>query len=473
VGAFREFKTIWDPEHKMNPGKVVEPYKNTENLRLGADYHPWTPVTVFQFPEDQGSLARASIRCVGVGACRQQKGGVMCPSYQATREEKHSTRGRARLLFEMLEGEVIPSTWRNEAVKDALDLCLACKGCKGECPVNVDMASYKAEFLHHYYKGRLRPRHAYAMGLIAPVSSWASRVPRIANFATQTPGLAAIAKFLAGIHPERSIPAFAEETFRHWYDARKPLSRAAEPRPQVVLWPDTFSNYFHPEVAKAALKVLEAVGYEVLIPRRQFCCGRPLYDFGFLPLAKKWLERILSGMRKEIRLGLPFVFLEPSCATVFRDELSNLLPHDLDATRLKKQAFLLSEFLAEKVPGFDWPKLAGSVLVQGHCHHRSVLKFESEHKLLERIADGVEMVSSSCCGMAGSFGFEKEHYELSQTLGAQALYPAVAKSGDETVILANGFSCREQIRQGTGRKATHLAQYLELALAAGHHTPRN
>jgi FAD/FMN-containing dehydrogenase/Fe-S oxidoreductase len=478
VDAFREFKQLWDPQNKMNPGKMVNAFGNTENLRLGTGYAPWDPETVFRYPDDRFSFARASLRCVGVGACRQHKGGVMCPSYQITREEKHSTRGRARLLFEMCEGKTLPRQWRNEPVKEALELCLSCKGCKGECPVNVDMASYKAEFLHHYYRGRLRPREAYAFGFIGLWSRIASLAPGVANFFTQTKGLARIAKFAAGMHPHRSIPRFAPETFRDWFGKRqasfpKGIHRefgidalAAESRPEVLLWPDTFTNHFEPKIAIAAVTALEAAGFRVRIPRRDFCCGRPLYDYGFLPTARRWLRRILTELGGEIRAGLPLIFLEPSCASVFRDELRNLFPNDPDAIRLGKQSRLLAEFLREEAPEFAWPRLANRVLVQGHCHERSILDFEQEILLLGRVAGAVDLIPSGCCGMAGAFGFENAHYVLSQKLGHAALFPAVAGLESDAILLANGFSCREQIRQGTGREVLHLAEFLALAVAA-------
>ena len=284
VQAFREFKALWDPEWKMNPGKVVEPYKLDENLRLGADYKPWQPQTHFQFPEDQGSLASATLRCVGVGKCRHDEGGVMCPSFRVTREEEHSTRGRAHLLWEMTKGDIIKDGWRDQRVKDSLDLCLACKGCKSDCPVGVDVATYKAEFLSHYYKASLRPRSAYAFGNIDIWARLASRAPGLINLTTQLPFLRDIAKLIAGIPQERSIPAFAPQTFRHWFNRREPKNINGEP---VLLWPDTFNNYFLPDTAKAAVEVLESAGYRVVLPKANLCCGRPLYDWGMLDRAKK------------------------------------------------------------------------------------------------------------------------------------------------------------------------------------------
>src|ERR1700690_1846506 len=286
VQAFREFKALWDPDWKMNPGKVVEPYKLDENLRLGTDYKPWEPPTHFQFPEDQGSLAHATLRCVGVGKCRHDEGGVMCPSFRVTREEEHSTRGRAHLLWEMTKGDVIQDGWRDQHVKDSLDLCRACKGCKSDCPVGVDVATYKAEFLAHYYEGRRRPRSAYAFGNIDIWARLASKVPGLNNLTTQLPFLRYIAKLVAGIPRERSIPRFAPQTFRHLFNRRQPRNPEGTP---VLLWPDTFNNYFLPDTAKAAVEVLESAGYCVMLPKANLCCGRPLYDWGMLDRAKRLL----------------------------------------------------------------------------------------------------------------------------------------------------------------------------------------
>ncbi|HEY7215064.1 MAG TPA: FAD-binding and (Fe-S)-binding domain-containing protein, partial [Thermoanaerobaculia bacterium] len=262
MGAFHEFKAIWDPEGRMNPGKVVDAYSPVENLRLGTSYHPPAVRTHFRYPgDDRGSFARAGLRCVGVGECRRMHGGTMCPSYRATREEMHSTRGRARLLFEMLEGEPLRGLWRDEHVKEALDLCLSCKGCKGECPVDVDMATYKAEFLSHYYQGRLRPRSAYAFGLIYWWARAASHAPGVANFFTQAPLLRDIAKWIAGAAPERRLPAFAPIPFKKWF-LKRDVAAALHGR-RILLWPDTFNNYFHPETAQAAVEVLESAGYDV------------------------------------------------------------------------------------------------------------------------------------------------------------------------------------------------------------------
>ncbi|HEY5315340.1 MAG TPA: FAD-binding and (Fe-S)-binding domain-containing protein, partial [Pirellulales bacterium] len=396
--AFREYKAIWDPHWKMNPGKKIDAYGVAENLRVGPDYNPPQPATHFHFADDQNSFARAALRCVGVGECRRHDGQVMCPSYQVTREEKDSTRGRAHLLFEMMNGDVLTDGWKNEAVKDALDLCLACKGCKGDCPVNVDMATYKAEFLSHYYEGRLRPRYAYSMGWIYWWARLASYLPEVANFFSQTPGLRDIAKWVGGIDPRRKMPPFAQETFKQWF-RRRGLRNVGQP--EVILWPDTFNNHFHPETGRAAVDVLEAAGFQVLLPTASLCCGRPLYDFGMLDTAKSLLREILHALQPQIQAGIPVVGLEPSCMAVFRDELLNLFPDDEDAKRLHKQSFLLSEFLNKHVDGYQPPRLERKALVHGHCHHKSIMGMSDETALLKKMGIDFEMPEPGCCGMAG------------------------------------------------------------------------
>ena len=475
VQAFREFKALWDPDWKMNPGKVVEPYRLDENLRLGADYHPWEPKTHFQFPEDHGNLPQATLRCVGVGKCRQYDGGVMCPSFRVTREEEHSTRGRAHLLWEMTRGDVIRDGWQSHDVKDSLHLCLSCKGCKSECPVGVDVATYKAEFLSHYYQGRLRPCSAYAFAYIDVWARLASLFPTLANLATQLPGLRHFAKFVAGMPQQRRIPAFARQTFRAWFEKRVvgrssfvvregPTTNDQRPFSDVLLWPDTFNNYFHPTTAQAAVDVLEAAGFRVLLPRENLCCGRPLYDFGLLDRAKTLLRRILDVLATEIADGVPLVVLEPSCAAVFRDELLNLFPDDPRARKLSQQTFLLSEFLKKKANHFVLPKLSRKALLHGHCHHKSIMKMTDEEAVLKKMGIDFHAPAPGCCGMAGSFGFEKEKYEVSIAIGELELLPAVRKTPPDSLIIADGFSCREQISQCAGREAVHLAQVIQMAL---------
>ena len=460
VEAFAEYKAIWDAGDKMNPGKIVAPYRVDENLRYGTDYEPWDPPTHFAFPDDHGSFANAANRCVGVGNCRREGGGTMCPSYMATREEKHSTRGRARLLFEMLQGNPLKDGWREEAVADALDLCLACKGCKGECPVNVDMATYKAEFLSHYYAGRARPIHAYAFGLMPWWAHMASYVPDLANLFTQAPVLRDVAKAVAGVAPQRQLPPFARTPFRTWFERR--TSRVRDGKP-ILLWADTWNNYFMPETAQAAVEVLELAGYSVQLAPAPLCCGRPLYDYGMLDLAKTLLGEVIGALRPQIRAGIPLVALEPSCLSVFKDEMHNMLPTDEDAKRLNQQSFMFSDFLMENAPDLAIPKLDRKAVVHGHCHHKAVLGFEREQSLLEKIGLDVEVLDSGCCGMAGAFGFERSHYDVSVTCAERALTPAVCAASESALIVNDGFSCREQIMQLTPRRALHVAQVLKMA----------
>jgi FAD/FMN-containing dehydrogenase/Fe-S oxidoreductase len=483
VRAFGEFKRLWDPEGKMNPGKVVDAFRPDQNLRKGPDYAPRELATHFAFADDGGSFANAAARCVGVGACRRAEGGVMCPSYMVTREEEDSTRGRARLLFEMASGEVITGGWRDENVKQALDLCLACKGCKGDCPVNVDMATYKAEFLSHYYERRLRPRAAYAMGLIYWWARLAAPVAPLANFFARTWPFSALIKWLGGVSQKRTVPAFASPSFRRWFEGRPGPKALASPaatgssasfaagpeqggrkatRRRVLLWPDTFNNFLMTGAARAATAVLESAGYQVSIPNRPLCCGRPLYDWGMLKTGKRLWRQTLDNLRSDIRSGVPVIGLEPSCVATFRDELLGLFPNDQDARRLAAQTFLLSEFLDKE--GYQPPVLRRKALVHGHCHHKAVLGMARETSLLDKLGLDYQVIDAGCCGMAGSFGFEANHYDVSMLAAERVLLPAVRAAAPDTLIIADGFSCRQQILQGTDRKPLHLAEVLQLAL---------
>ena len=465
VHAFADFKALWDPQGMMNPRKIVDPYRVDDNLRLGPSWTPPKLETHFAYPEENGEFARATTRCVGVGNCRRTEGGVMCPSYMATREEKHSTRGRAHLLFEMLRGDPLKDGWQSEAVKDALDLCLACKGCLSDCPVNVDMATYKAEFLAHYYEHHRRPRSAYAFGGVMFAARLASLAPWLANAITHGRATRGLSRALAGIAPQREIPRFAPRTFQRSFHARgRRQAQGNGAASEVLLFPDTFNNHFHPEVAEAAAEVLSAAGFRVTVPKGFICCGRPLYDFGMLGLAKQMLRRTMDLLDGPLGDGTPIVVLEPSCASVFRHELGQLLPEDPKAAQLSKQVFVLSEFLAKHAPDFR-PELSGRALVQPHCHHHAVIGFEDEQRLLEHMGLDVHIPDAGCCGMAGAFGFERQHYDVAMACGERKLLPEVRAADPDTRVLADGFSCREQIRQGTGREPIHLAQVLQSALA--------
>jgi FAD/FMN-containing dehydrogenase/Fe-S oxidoreductase len=460
--AFREFKRVWDPDWKMNPGKLIDANPPDANLVFGAEYEPPHPETHFRFPTDQFGFENATRRCVGVGKCRRHDGGTMCPSYMVTLEERHSTRGRARLLSEMLRGEVVRDGWKSEEVKEALDLCLSCKGCKGDCPVDVDVATYKAEFLSHYYEGRLRPRVAYTMGLIDWWAPLAGLSPSLVNWATHAPVLSDLVKKLAGITPERDVPRFAPRTFRDWFRARGPSTVDG---PRVIVWPDTFNDYFHPAVGRATVEVLEAAGFRPVLPPTRLVSGRPLYDFGMLGLAKRRLRQVLYALKDEIRAGTPIVGMEPSAISVFRDELPNFFPHDKSAERLARQSYMLTEFLARFADDVDLGSLRGEqALVHGHCHQTSVLDFQAEKEILARLEIEYEVLDSGCCGMAGAFGFEDDKYEISQAAAERVLLPAIRDSDPRTLVITNGFSCREMIEQNGLRSPLHTAEVLHMAL---------
>jgi FAD/FMN-containing dehydrogenase/Fe-S oxidoreductase len=454
VQAFRQFKTIWDPSNRLNPGKAIEPFPIDSNLRLGPGYEPKRLDTWFKFPDDHGSFAHATTRCVGVGKCRRRQVGdeVMCPSYLATGEEKHCTRGRAHLLHEMTRGEVIRDRWDSDAVEDALSLCLACKGCKADCPVGVDVATWKAEFRAHHYARRLRPRAAYAMGLIDRWARLASKAPSIANALAGTP----LGKWAAGIHSEARVPKFCSQTFRDWFRER-PGTMGAE---RVLIWPDTFNDHFRPETLISATQLLERAGFEVAIPREPLCCGRPLYDWGFVGTAKQRLERIFAVLRGDIDAGTPVIVLEPACASVFKDEMLNLFPDRGEAKRLSAQVHYVADFIADRIDRFPTFLKGGAALVQPHCHHHSVIGFAKEQRLMELVDIEIERPPQGCCGMAGAFGMAKETFAVGRAIGERVLLPRVRELGADTAIVADGFSCREQIEFNGGRKARHLVELL-------------
>ncbi|HEX5237622.1 MAG TPA: FAD-binding and (Fe-S)-binding domain-containing protein [Sphingomicrobium sp.] len=459
VQAFREFKAIWDPTNRLNPGKAIEPFPIDSNLRLGLTYKPKPLDTWFKYPSDHGSFAHATTRCVGVGKCRRRQVGdeVMCPSYLVTGEEKHCTRGRAHLLHEMARGEVISEGWHSAAVEDALSLCLACKGCKADCPVGVDVASWKSEFRAHHYANRLRPRSAYSMGLIARWAGLAAYAPALVNSVAKT----GIAKWIAGVDRNARLPCFASRTFRSWFRERT-KGMGGE---RLVLWPDTFNNNFRPRTLIAATQLLARAGFELVIPSEPLCCGRPLYDWGFLKTAKRRLERIFTVLREDIEAETPIVVLEPACVSVFKDELLNLFPDRPAAKRLAKQVHYVADFIADRVDRFPPFLKGGSALVQAHCHHHAIIGFGKEMDLLDQVGLKVERPQQGCCGMAGAFGMARETFEVGRQIGERVLLPRVRNLPDDTLIVADGFSCREQIEMHGGRRTLHIAELLRERMA--------
>ncbi len=468
VAVMREFKRIWDPRWKMNPGKVIDAYRVDENLKLGRDYNPRRPSVKFSYPDDHDDFAHATLRCVGVGKCRKPDGvDVMCPSYIVTREEQHSTRGRARLLFEMLQGDIIEDGWQSKAVYEALDLCLGCKGCTSDCPVHVDMPTYKAEFLYHHFDSirRNRKRYMYVFGFIDQLARIGSAMPDLVNFVIRTPGLARVAKFVAGVDHRRSLPALAPMSLQRWFARR---GGPANPTgPKVVLWPDTFNNYFHTHVGVACVEALEAAGFQVIMPQRHVCCGRPLYDYGFLDTAERYLRRTLDQLRDEIRAGTPIVGMEPSCLAVFRDELVKMLPHDDDAARLARNAYHFPEFFTSR--DLELPRLDRTAVVWGHCHHKATGGIEPELELLrERMGMTVHEAKGGCCGLAGSWGFEQGKYDISMQCAEVGLLPAVRSAERDAIVIADGFSCKTQLEESdSDRRALHTAEVMKMAREQG------
>jgi Fe-S oxidoreductase/FAD/FMN-containing dehydrogenase len=473
VGAFGELKALFDAGNRMNPGKVVSPHPVDGQLRLGAEWRPEHHDTHFDYPADDHSFTRAVMRCVGIGNCRTHTGGVMCPSYRATGEEEHSTRGRSRLLFEMLNGHAdsaIRDGWRSTEVRDALDLCLACKGCKSDCPVGVDMATYKAEFLSHHYAGRLRPAAHYALGWLPLWARLSRLAPRAVNAVLHAPGLAALGKRLAGIAPERDAPPFAGQSFVEWWRSRG----SAQPEPgdpdAVLLWPDTFDNAFHPHVARAAVEVLEDAGYRIAVPTGTVCCGLTWISTGQLDTAGRVIRRSLEVLRPWLAAGTPILGLEPSCTAVFRADAREMFSDDKDIERLAGLTVTLSELLLRR--GWQPPRLARHAVVQTHCHQHAVLGADPDAELMRRAGIDADVLDAGCCGLAGNFGFERGHHGVSMAVAEQGLLPAVRAAAPDALLISDGFSCRTQIEQSTtGRRAMHLAEALALGLHG--HAPVN
>jgi FAD/FMN-containing dehydrogenase/Fe-S oxidoreductase len=459
--VFARFKGIFDPDGRMNPGILINPRPVDANLRVRRAPIGIEDVTVLGYPDDHGSFGEAMRRCVGVGKCRNTSGpGVMCPSYRATHEEKHSTRGRAHLLAEMINGELITDGWRSEEVRESLDLCLSCKGCLSDCPVDVDMATYKSEFYHQHYKGRLRPASHYSMGWLPLWSRFAGAAPHAANAVLRSPVLAKLLKRIGGIAEERELPTFAAEPFT---SARKDLrGRWATGGKPVVLWPDSFNNYFTPGVLGAATEVLTAAGYDVVLPDRAVCCGLTWVSTGQLGVARKVLSRTLSVLKPYLDAGYLVAGLEPSCTALFRGDLAALLPGDATAALLAQRTRTFAELVAGSPLEFEPLEL--DAISQVHCHQHAVLGFEADERAMAAAGVRNSTLDSGCCGLAGNFGFERGHYDVSVACAEDRLLPAVRAAGEDTVVISDGFSCRTQIAQESDRTAVHLAEVLRAAL---------
>ena len=467
IGAFAEFKRIFDPDSMMNPGVIVAPHPLDSHLRVTPSYRPIQAETHFDFAAE-GGLAGAALKCVGIGKCRKSDAGTMCPSYMATREEMHSTRGRAHLLWEALSGNaLVDGGLADLALKEALELCLSCKACKTECPAAIDMAAYKAEFFAQFYQHNRRPLDVRFFARIHELARLGAAAPGLSNALSHAPVLGAITRRMLNIHPARELPRFAARTFRSWFDRRSGAIDASARA--VVLFPDTFNNFFEPEVAIAATEVLERAGFKVVIPPRDLCCGRPLYDAGMFDRARWRLRQAMDTLAPLIEGGAALVGLEPSCLLTFRDELPSLFPADPRAASLASRAMLLDEFLSREAPRFAAPALTGHALVHGHCHQKSLAGMKGEMAILSGIGGlKAEAPDAGCCGMAGPFGYGAERFEVSRAIAERVLIPAIRQSAPDTMIVADGFACRTQIRHFCPeRRPLHLAQLLNLKRQAG------
>lgn len=466
IALFGRVKDVWDPAGLLNPGMLVRPEPLDANLRFAP--LPREPVDVaFGYPHDGGDFSAAVRRCVGVAKCRTSTAtsptDVMCPSFRATGEEEHSTRGRARLLHEMLAGEVVTEGWRSTEVKDALDLCLSCKGCRSDCPVGVDMATYKAEFLHHHYEGRRRPAAHYSMGWLP---RWLravalTRTAPLVNALAKVGPLAAAGKRLGGIAPQRAVPEVAPRTFRQWWRRTGKRTSGAS---DVVLWPDTFTDHLSPSVGRAAVRVLTDAGLSVALPPPGVCCGLTYVSTGQLDGARAVLRRTLDRLAPILDAGTPVVVLEPSCAAALRTDLAELLGDDPRAHRLAASVRTFAQALEELAPQWRPPRIDRPAVGQTHCHQHAVLGDAAERRLRAKAGLTGEL-SGGCCGLAGNFGFERGHYDVSVACAEEQLLPAVRDAAADAVVLADGFSCRTQLDQLAGVRGRHLAEILAEGLS--------
>src|SRR5215469_2535962 len=487
IDAFAAFKGLFDPDGLLNPGVIVDPRPVDADLRQPA-VRPLPAPGGFALAADGGDLSAAAHRCVGLGRCRADNGpagGFMCPSYLATRDEKDSTRGRARVLQELANGTLLTGGWRSPEVHEALDLCLSCKACSRDCPVSVDMATYKSEVLHQAYHGRLRPRSHYSLGWLPAWTRLASAAPRLANVILRNGATAGLVRRLGGIDPRRPLPALARDPGtparlrRRVQAARAAAAAAAEdapitpapapgPREWVVLWADTFTRAFSPQVAESAAAVLAEAGFDVIVPDYPLCCGLTWISTGQLERARTRLQATVAGLERYAERGLTIVGLEPSCVAVLRSDLTELLPGDTWVEAVAAATRTLAETLTGARPGApprDLSWLAGRlegrrIIAQPHCHQHAVLGYDADLAVLRAAGASVETLAG-CCGLAGNFGMERGHYEVSVAVAEQALLPALRAAPEGTVLLADGFSCRTQAAQLAGWPAQHLAELLD------------
>jgi len=463
-GLYQQVKRTFDPENLLNPGNVVDAPAMTESLRYGDDYEVVQLNEQIDFSADQG-FQRAIEMCNGAGICRKTTTGTMCPSYMVTKEEEHSTRGRANLLRAALSGQLPAEALTSQRMYETMDLCIECKACKSECPSSVDMAKIKFEFLAQYYLKHGVPLRARLMADIARLSRWNSGlVAPVVNGVLGNGAVRWLLEKTLGISRKRQLPKFAREPFTTWFQKRSPRNAGQK---QVVLFNDTFNTYNYPQVSIAVTELLEAAGFEVLLPGH-WCCGRPMISKGLVQQARAAAHDCIEKLAPFVERGIPIVGIEPSCLLTLRDELLMLLPDDPRGQLIADNAFLFEEFFAKLADegelDLEFQQATEKVLLHGHCHQKALVGTESSKQTLGLAGCDVEEIDSGCCGMAGSFGYEAEHYDISLAMGEQQLFPAVRKTPDETTIVAAGVSCRQQIEHATGKQALHPAEVLHRAL---------
>ncbi len=466
ITAFDRFKAAWDPELRMNPRKVVNPYRVDENLRLGPDYQPAPVNTTLKFHEDIGGFSRTTERCIGMGKCRAAT-GAMCPSYQATGEERYSTRGRAHLLHELIRGELIKEGFSNKDIADSLEHCLSCKACKSECPTQVDIASYKSEFMAKHYQQNKRPYNHYFLAHIGTLLPRAAKYSGPANFFQKGIFGSAVRKFL-DIHPQKDLPAISKEPFTtavakeststddHFYYI------GDQSQPTVVLWADTVNNHYRPHLLHSAIAIAKTCGYSIAVAKSHFCCGRPLYEYGYLDQAKQQLQQILDNFQDNLPESAPVIVLEPSCLSVFKDELLRMYPDDDRATDLSSRATTVTAWLSTLDTLAVTPFKHG--ILHLHCHDKAITNGASDRQWMNQCFENVTEPESGCCGMAGTFGIKNKTHHIGQKLFNRALAPAIQAATNDTIVVSNGFSCAEAIRDNTTQKALHPLEVIEQCL---------
>ncbi|MEN3121014.1 FAD-binding protein [Janibacter terrae] len=465
MALFGAVKHAFDPDNLLNPGVLVDPAPVEADLRIPAARRVAVPLA-FGYPEDGGDFGQAVHRCTGVGKCRAAgtSSTVMCPSYLATGEEKDSTRGRARALQEMLNGTTITGGWAAPEVHDALDLCLSCKGCSSDCPTGVDMATYKSEALHQTYRGRLRPRSHYSLGRLPQMARLASRAPRLVNAMTSLPGLKRITLPAAGVDPRRSIPSFARQTFRTWAQGEGMIASAAQAAGTdhpVAIFVDSFTDHFSPQVGRSTVALLREAGFTPFVPAEALCCGLTFISTGQLDAAKKTLADAAHVLAPVVAAGIPVLGIEPSCTAALRHDLPRLVDSGA-ARQVAGGVRTVAELLAVAIDEGRWtaPDLTGTeVVAQPHCHHHAVMSWAADEALLARTGASVTRLGG-CCGLAGNFGVELGHYEVSVKVAEQQLLPAIEAASPDAVVLADGFSCQTQIADLSERTGVHLVELL-------------